>query len=108
MPTVFDTQVDEVLLAIEQAIEQIQSSAPDIDFESQGGILTLEVGQATLILSRQSATQEIWLACPDGGFHFQYHDGQWVTRKGEVLTTLLTEIIARYAGVVIPFSFSNP
>lgn len=106
MATVFDEQVDDVLLAIEQAIEQIPSSDPEIDFESHGGMLTIAVGKAEIILSRQSALQEIWLACPDGGYHFRYQEGQWVTRKGEVLTTLLTEIIARYAGVHIPFTFS--
>lgn len=96
----FDRRVDALFLAIEQIMEQ---SAPDLDFESQEGLLRIELPNAPLLLSRQPAREEIWLACSAGGFHFHEQNGQWVTQDGQLLTALLTAMIEQHAGVIVSF-----
>lgn len=98
MSAAFDEQVTQLFLAIEQAIEQ---AAPDIDFEAQNNMLTLYFDTGDVILSRQPALSEIWLACPDGAYHFRQDTDQWVTQKGESLLPLLSTLLSRYGQTTI-------
>jgi CyaY protein len=98
----YHTEVDKLFYAIEQALEK---SALDIDFESQQGILTLELpNKGEIILSRQTALQEVWLASPLGAFHFQYQHHKWLTKQGQSLVTTLTEIVQKLMAVTVDFS----
>lgn len=104
MPTSFNAQVDDLFLVIEQSIEQaIQAHDLDLDFESQGGMLEIQLPQGTLVLSRQAALQEIWLASPEGGFHFHYANGQWITRQGVLLQKQLSDLLIKSTGIAISF-----
>ena len=76
----FDKRATDTLLRIEQAIEE---SGADIDFEGTGGILTLEFGNGTkIIINKQGAAKQIWVAAKSGGFHYGFVDGQWVNDQG--------------------------
>lgn len=80
----FNDLVDETLTAIEDGADNCDA---DIDCEFAGGILTLkfEDGSA-MIFSRQSATQELWLAAKSGGFHFVWQGSDWhCSKTGETL-----------------------
>ena len=75
-----DFEATDTLLYIEQAIEE---SGADIDFEGAGGILTLEFGNGSkIIINKQGAAQQIWVAARSGGFHYGYADGQWINDQG--------------------------
>jgi CyaY protein len=64
----FHEKADKVFLAIEQWVEEIDK---DIDIESQEGILTLTLPQGNqVLLSCQTALNELWLASKLGAFHF--------------------------------------
>jgi CyaY protein len=74
---------DAALGRIENRLE-----AADLDFEfATGGILEVELADGTMIvINKQSATQEIWVAARSGGFHFRWDGADWVdTRSGEPL-----------------------
>jgi len=56
-----------------------------IDFETSGGILTLEMEDGSkLILNRQPPVREIWLAAKSGGYHFSRDGDRWFSRRDQV------------------------
>lgn len=66
---------------LQQQIEDIlDDSDADIDIENSSGILTLVFENASqIILSRQEALRQLWVATRQGGFHFDYHaDKGWI------------------------------
>ena len=93
----FNAMVDEVLVAIEDAVE---SSGADIEFETVGGILTLEFANGSkIIINRQTPNREIWVAARSGGFHFRHADEAWVdTRGGLALAERLAACILDQGG----------
>ena len=76
----FDKKATDTLLRIEQGIEE---SGADIDFEAAGGILTLEFANGTkIIINKQGAARQIWVAAKSGGYHYGFVDGQWINDLG--------------------------
>jgi CyaY protein len=76
----FDKKATDTLLIIEQAIEE---SGADIDFEAAGGILTLEFANGTkIIINKQGAARQIWVAARSGGYHYGFVDGRWINDQG--------------------------
>jgi CyaY protein len=64
---------DELMLSVEDSIED---SGLDIDYGSASGVLllTVEEENSKVIISRQLAMLQIWLAARSGGFYLNYHD----------------------------------
>lgn len=88
----FEQQAEQILDAIEEAIED---SGADIDFENSSGVLTLtcEDTNTQVIVSRQVAKSEIWVAARSGGFHCQYDGENWVcSTTKETLQVLLSRV----------------
>ncbi len=68
----FDQLADETMMAIEEAIDE---SGADIDYDSGGGILTLEFENGSqIIINKQAPLTQIWVAARSGGFHFEYDE----------------------------------
>ena len=66
----FDQLADDAIAAIEEAIDD---SGADIDYDTAGGILTLEFGNGSqIIVNKQAPLSQIWVAARAGGFHFDY------------------------------------
>ena len=66
----FDRLSEETMMAIEEAIDDCGA---DIDYDSSGGILTLEFANGSqIIVNRQTPLSQIWVAARSGGFHFDY------------------------------------
>ncbi len=92
----FHQQVDTLLLAIEEAIDD---SGADLDYENSAGILTLILeNDSQIIINRQTPVKQLWLAVRSGGYHFDWSDEAdgWVgDRDGvaflEVLNKALVE-----------------
>lgn len=95
--TEFNAAVDRTLLAIEDALEAQET---DIDLETAGGILTLTFENGSkVIVNRQSATREIWVAARSGGFHCAHRGEEWVCNTtGETLPALLSRVCSEQAG----------
>lgn len=98
--TRFNTLVDQVLVAIEDALE---ASGADIEFETVGGILTLEFANGSkIIINRQTPNREIWVAARSGGFHFRMQGDAWVdTRGGPPLAERLAACVLDQSGEVV-------
>lgn len=106
--TQFHHLADRVMAQIEQILEDFnQQAAPQssIDYENDGSVLTLLLSdQSKIILNRQSALQQLWLATRCAGYHFSYHEQQWIcVRSGRALGSVLSEACAQQAGVTLAF-----
>ena len=98
----FHKQVTHTLLRIEQAVED---SGVDIDFENAGDILTLEFTSGSkIIINKQAAANQIWVAARAGGFHYRSDAGRnlWLNDQGgEELFAQLTRLASEQAGVSV-------
>ncbi|WP_339650976.1 iron donor protein CyaY [Halopseudomonas pelagia] len=70
----FHRQADQVQDQIEHAMD---ASGLDLDMEQKEGSLVLMLAEGSrLVIGRQPASREIWLAAPDSTRHFGYHPGE--------------------------------
>ncbi|MGH1439976.1 MAG: iron donor protein CyaY [Cellvibrionaceae bacterium] len=92
---------------IEEAVDRFaeERDAP-MDYENTGGVLTifLEDTDTQVIISRQAATQQIWVAAKSGGFHCIYVEGHWrCTKTEETLDQLLSRTCSEQTKMDIHF-----
>lgn len=79
----------------------------DVDVENSAGILTVtfENGKS-LIFSRQAPLLQLWLAAPDGGFHFDYDEKRsaWKCDKSdELLSEMVWRLTKKHSGAELEF-----
>jgi len=98
----FERLATETLAGIEAAVEAAADAAGlDVDLQMKpGGVLELEFDNGTkMIINRQSAAREIWVAAKSGGFHFRYDGHRWVdTRDGGELFAALSRLVGAQSG----------
>ena len=101
----FSTRYEDTLVAIEDTVED---SGTDLDYETVNDILTLTCANGSaIIITRQSATRQLWLAAKSGGFHFDMGDDDWICdADGETLSAKLSAICKSQGSVDIEFDFS--
>ena len=99
----FNALAEATLLSIEQ---QVEDADTELDFEMSAGILTLTAGNGSkIIINRQVATLEIWVAARSGGFHLGRQDDVWFCQStGETLQELLTRVVVEQGGEKISFT----
>lgn len=75
----------------------------EIDTERGDGKLVVELESGVkLIVSRQSAADQIWLAEPNGGWHYDYRDGAWIdAKRGVELIASLEALLTQHLGRLI-------
>lgn len=93
----FDENIDDTLLAIEEAIDE---TGEDIDYDTISGILTLVFPNDTkIIINRQSATEQLWIAAKAGGFHLDWAGSTWKIVQDDVdLNSLLSDLCSQQLG----------
>ena len=103
--TEFHKLIDEIYIQIE---DQIDESGADLDYESSGGVMTItcETNGSKIILSRQPATGELWVAARSGGYHFRMEGNDWICASGESLAELLSRAIQEQNDETLTFLFS--
>lgn len=98
----FDQLAEDAIAAIEEAIDE---SGADIDYDTAGGILTLEFENGSqIIVNKQAPLSQIWVAARSGGFHFDYDadDGCWrLQGKNDELFAALSRWCSEQAGEAI-------
>ena len=68
----FNQLAEDTMTEIEEAIDDC---GVDIDYDSAGGILTLEFSNGSqIIINKQMPLSQLWVAARSGGFHFDYDD----------------------------------
>jgi len=93
----FNENIDELMMSIEDQIEELGYS---IDYETTSGILTLTMNnQSQIIINRQASHFQLWLAAKSGGYHFEFHDGNWIDTKSQNdFYTILNQCIFDQSG----------
>lgn len=88
----FQQLADQLYQKIEDSIEE---SGADVDYDQNGGLLTLEFENRTkLIINRQQPLHQIWLATLENGHHYDYKAGKWIDdRSGDEFLTFLSAAI---------------
>lgn len=100
----FHQLADELLSEIEQTIDNYEGGA-DIDCEINGGVMTLTFeNNSKIIINRQEAFHQVWLATRAGGYHFDWKDEQWICdRSGGEFLTMLAHAITEQSGEAFSF-----
>jgi len=97
----YNAAIEETLIAIEDALDNCDV---DMDYERADAVLTitLEDNGTQVILSRQSAVQELWVAARSGGFHLSFKNPGWkCSTTGEDLPTLLDRVLSEQQGAAV-------
>lgn len=92
---------------ITQLEEQLDECDADIDYDTVSDILTISFENGSkLIINRQAASGQLWLAARSGGFHYNYDagSGRWLNdRTGEDFFAELSRLATEQAGEEIRF-----
>lgn len=94
----FNKQVDLVQDRIEHAIDACNL---DLEMEHMEGSLILQLGDgARVVIGRQPASREVWLAAPGATLHFGFDpDEGWMSDSdGETLGEVLGRILGDLVG----------
>jgi len=98
----FQRAATTTLNRIEQAVE---TCGADIEFENAGEILELEfANRSKIIINKQGAARQIWVAAKSGGFHYSYDAGtqQWHNdQSGAELFGELSRLVSEQAGTSV-------
>ena len=93
-------RIDAVLAALERRLDDHDHDAFDIEAGDGKLVLEFEDGKP-LIISRQSAASQVWVAEPGGGWHFDW-DGErqaWLCdKRGVELIGSLEDLIEAKLG----------
>lgn len=94
--------------AVQESVEGVfDDTNLDVDLENSGGVLTVRFDNGSqLILSRQPALRQLWVAARSGGFHFDYDEGSqlWLCdASGERLGELLSRVTLEQGGESLEF-----
>lgn len=94
----YHQEIEQVWTKIE---EQLDEQGCDVDCEIQGAVMTLYFDDdSQIVINKQEAMQELWLASKLGGFHFAYRDGDWVSSEGRSFWEHLAEAFARHGETI--------
>lgn len=84
----------------------IDTETLPIDYETGIGVLTIicEDTDSQVIVSRQQAAHQIWVAAKSGGFHLDFEEGVWYCKKtSETLGQLLSRTCSEQSHQTIEF-----
>lgn len=85
---------DTVMQRIEEGLD---AAGGDLDYElAAGGVLEIACADGSkIVVNRQAAAREIWVAARSGGFHYRWDGAHWRdTRSGEELFAALERLLA--------------
>ncbi len=93
----FHEIVDDIVMTLE---DELESYPEDLDLENSSGVLTIGFPNgSTIVVSRQIATHEIWVAAKSGGFHLKLVAGDWMcATTSENLSQLVSRVISEQLG----------
>lgn len=94
----FEDLTDATLDRFEVALE---ASGVDADVQSKsGGVLEIEFDNGTkMVINRNAALRELWVAAKSGGFHYRWDGAAWRdTRDGSELFAALSRLVSTQSG----------
>lgn len=102
--TDYQRLADAAMARLEAALDAVDG---DFDHElAAGGVLEIECDDGSkIIVNKQSAAQEIWVAAKSGGFHYRWDGQAWRdTRVGEELFAALERLLSAQTGATVRLS----
>ncbi|MDP8032849.1 iron donor protein CyaY [Pasteurella atlantica] len=94
----FHQIVEQTWLTIE---EQLEEQDCDVDCEMHGSVMEIIFADnSQIVINKQEAMLELWLASKLGGFHFKYQNGQWIDREGHSFWTHLEQAVKKHGEIV--------
>lgn len=101
----YHSLLDTLMLTLEECID---GQGLDIDYETQGGVMTLICDNGSqVILTRQTPLKQLWLAAKSGGYHFVFDETEqaWLLEGGsESFTDMLNRCLSEQSGETICFT----
>jgi CyaY protein len=104
--TEFKESIAETIIQIEDALEELDNG---IDYESSDGILTIfMINKSQIIINRQTAALQLWLAAKSGGYHFDFDEQKgWLDdRTGDAFLAILNRCLTEQSGETIELELS--
>ena len=96
-----ERRIEQELQRLAGRLEALELDALEIE-SVPGRVDVLFEDGSRLILSRQSATGQIWLAEPRGGWRFDERDGRWLCdKRGVELSAELERLIGEKLGAPV-------
>ncbi|MBT0586800.1 iron donor protein CyaY [Alteromonas oceanisediminis] len=104
--TEYDNRVDAIFLQIEEALDALDETELDIDYESAEGILTLIFTNGSkIIMNKQPPLHQIWVATKYNGHHFNLEGEQWIDeRSGAEFWQFIDEATSKQAETPVKLS----
>lgn len=106
--TEYHQLIDELQQQVEDTLEAVDF---DVDMDNANGVLTIEFENGSqIILSRQSALRQLWVAARSGGYHLDYNAelANWlVINSNESVNELLQRLIKEQVGELVSFNVSQ-
>ncbi len=89
----FHDVVDDLVMQLEDDLEEYPE---DLDIENSGGILNIQFPNGTtIVVSRQIANHEVWVAAKSGGFHLALLEDTWFCNTTqETLSQLISRVVS--------------
>jgi len=95
-------QIDATFDRLLASLDALDHDELDIDAGDGKLMIEFESGGGPLIVSRQSAADQIWLAEPGGGWHFSWDGAAWhCDKRGVELAANLEELLTARLGEAI-------
>lgn len=101
MPEPDTAVLKQIVVTLDALVETLDALDHDaLDVDSADGKVTLEFEDGSVIIvNRQSAANQIWLAEPRGGWHFDWDGTAWLCdKRGVELLATLEELLAAKVG----------
>lgn len=100
----FHARVDELFNRLE---DELDAQELDLDIDSSSGILTIGFPNGTsVIVSRQIAAHEVWVAARSGGFHLSRGENWFCKVTGEDLASLLSRVLTEQLDETVTITVS--
>lgn len=103
------TYYDRIETLFEDLEERFEALDEDPDVATAAGVINVTFANGVVfVFSRQPPTEQLWLATPGGGFHYEWDNAadDWRdTKTGELFRAVVVSELAEHAG--IQFSWAD-
>jgi CyaY protein len=100
-----NTYFERIEAIFEQVETGLEELPDDLDIRTAEGVINVTFGNGVVfVLSRQPPTEQLWLATPGGGFHYQWDDVQEMwrdTKTDESFHQVLVSELAQHVGLTL-------
>jgi len=103
-----NTYFERIEAIFEQVETGLEELPDDLDIRTAEGVINVTFGNGVVfVFSRQPPTEQLWLATPGGGFHYQWDDAQqiWRDTKTRVVVSIISgTTLSKYGAIRKPAS----